>query len=741
MRQIKVVNMNKETIASLLGAVITLATLAGPALAGLNELPAPFCENGECNFLVVVGEDAKPADVVGAINIAARLAAEKYTLVSREATTTVTGAEEEDIPIGSKITATGLIDTSLDDDDVAGLFDGTVDFQDESYDAHEEIVFSTSSPAIATSRASDDDYETSVVMEVTGKGHIGYYYIFDESINVSTATEDDPLDITILGIPVKIISATEGSITVRAGETATLQPGDSTTVEGETITLAAVSDTSVLVRCGSESETIDSSETGEICGLEVYVDTIFNDEGTENDYAVLIIAEDVEKTYDDGDAFIGEDEDDPDWVWDLGELTSSASGDSTDGSGGPTIGVVNEFIKDDPSDDPVEVGECYTLPNNYAKVCLDELTVKDDDYATYTISYETGVDLSDAGHGGTSSDKVVQIVSDVDEGIYLLNSSKKVDKVYIEADDAASNGAVDIYYTDPSDNKEYWDSRITLDNGQTVVFAQVNYHDTKGGDINISISANFTANNYATITFDDTRTGGDDIAMVFYTDGTDWQSLGSTVNTEEASELTLGGTNIGTKDEDHRTNYGIIVKDPESHGASDEVVLEIPGDQVKATVRVYGPETTTTTEEGGEIKEVSPITMPIANLDTEIDDLSTVGKHVILVGGPAVNRWTAAVMGYDYKTYGPDIEEISEGEGFIGLYTGVEGVLAEDQTALVVFGWTKDETRVACAAVQQFATVLADIDADKVIVTGSVESPTVTVPEETTTTTTTETTE
>ena len=160
------------------------------------------------------------------------------------------------------------------------------------------------------------------------------------------------------------------------------------------------------------------------------------------------------------------------------------------------------------------------------------------------------------------------------------------------------------------------------------------------------------------------------------------------------------------------------------------------GDDFQVKVIVYGPETTTTTTEEGEIKEVSPMTMPIANLDTEIDDLSTVGKHVILVGGPAINRWTAAVMGYSYPTYGADITEFGEGEGYVALYTGVEGVLADDQTALVIAGWEADETRVACAAVQQFATVLTDITADKAIVTGSVESPTVTpVTEETTTTT------
>ena len=39
---------------------------------------------------------------------------------------------------------------------------------------------------------------------------------------------------------------------------------------------------------------------------------------------------------------------------------------------------------------------------------------------------------------------------------------------------------------------------------------------------------------------------------------------------------------ISAKDEDHRPIYGIIIKDPDSNGADNRVVLEIPADQVQA---------------------------------------------------------------------------------------------------------------------------------------------------------------
>ena len=76
-----------------------------------------------------------------------------------------------------------------------------------------------------------------------------------------------------------------------------------------------------------------------------------------------------------------------------------------------------------------------------------------------------------------------------------------------------------------------------------------------------------------------------------------FNSLGSTASSEEADELfwfgadsggSLAAQTLGTKDEDHRTMYGIIIRDPKSHGSSDEVVIDIPGDQVQANVVVKG---------------------------------------------------------------------------------------------------------------------------------------------------------
>ncbi|MEM5868495.1 MAG: S-layer protein [Candidatus Aenigmatarchaeota archaeon] len=66
--------LGKILTAGALGAMLLGATVALPAT--LADYPSPFVEDGKVNTLVVVGANAATADVVGAIDLAARLAGE-----------------------------------------------------------------------------------------------------------------------------------------------------------------------------------------------------------------------------------------------------------------------------------------------------------------------------------------------------------------------------------------------------------------------------------------------------------------------------------------------------------------------------------------------------------------------------------------------------------------------------------------------------------------------------------------
>ena len=65
-------------------------------------------------------------------------------------------------------------------------------------------------------------------------------------------------------------------------------------------------------------------------------------------------------TVQDGNEFIGQDTADPDWIWSLYNLNQGI------------IGIENDFVKNDDTDDPAGVGEAYTLPYGYAKIMFDQ---------------------------------------------------------------------------------------------------------------------------------------------------------------------------------------------------------------------------------------------------------------------------------------------------------------------------------------------------------------------------------
>jgi len=262
----------------------------------------------------------------------------------------------------------------------------------------------------------------------------------------------------------------------------------------------------------------------------------------------------------DGDAFVGEDPNNPNWVWDLNNLM----GDN------PIVGVENDFIYNDDSDNPPKVGECIYLPFNYAKICLDSLNVKDNEYDTLVIERTTTNLLSSFGIG--SNTPIIELSSPTRNVIKDLDSNK-------------------IFVT--SDGKVYYEQR-----GQASYLKEFPLAG-EIGKINSDLSLGLFTDNYdnSILVFLDelniSEKESNLVALFGISEG-GITSLGRGLSESEPGELYylkqgLGSTNsmnIGTKDEDHRTAYGIIIRDPKAHSASEEVFLEIPKKQVKAKVSV-----------------------------------------------------------------------------------------------------------------------------------------------------------
>jgi len=701
----------EKLISALMAVLLTLAPIVSAAYT-LGDYPTFLFEDHNLDAYVVVGADAQPADVVGAVDLAVRLAGESYELVSAEGGTTISGGTSEEINLGDNIAQSGYFDPTLRKYKLSGLKDSSVSFQDDTYDYHEEIQLSNTADHLDVETSltgSDEKYADGVYLEIQ-KDALTYVFAFDETIYINETTSTEPLEIEFLGKNLVIESVVDDdSFTVRVGDEYTLTVGDSVKVLGKTVTLKNVfSSGSVYVDVDGATATIAQNQVKTVNGVKIKPTDYGYSDTKEERVAVLLIGEETTKTYNNGDAYIGEDKNDPNWVWKLSGLNT----------GSPTIGIENDFVKDDNTDNPVTIGQCYTFPNDYAKVCLDSLTV--DSYQTYEMTVETGVDLSDAGGiwSQTTGATVLRITSPGEnEGLeVLVGGSNKTDTIYLKADTSA--GRVSVFYVD-SNNDVKFAGNLTMSGETPHDLANINYQDTKSGDLKFTVLNASASYLYINVYLESTLSS-DDLTTKWATSSGDFHHLGDNADQADSSEIAWGSTSIGSKEYDQRTKYGVVVKNPDSNGASDKVTIEVPADQVKAKVVVYGPGGTASESEGGTIKKVVPITTAVAKLDTEISDPATVGKHLVLVGGPAVNRLTAQAMGLSYPTYGGSgLLPFAEGEGYIALY---DGIFKSGQVVLVVAGWEADNTRMATSLLQQYSTFADELGSNTAVKVTSLSS-------------------
>ena len=193
----------------------------------------------------------------------------------------------------------------------------------------------------------------------------------------------------------------------------------------------------------------------------------------------------------------------------------------------------------------------------------------------------------------------------------------------------------------------------------------------------------------------------------------DFNALGPTREDDEASELSWLGMDqaasaLGEKDENHRTMYGIVIKDPKSNGGSDSVVLEIPGDQVQANVVIKGSAATVA---GGSTSFIPADITIDTKLSSEVAG-SESAHQLILVGGPCANPTVEAVSGLGSTCSGWDL-----GAGEAVLKMASNG----NKVALLVAGTDAVDTRMAAKVVANYEDY--DLSGSSVVVTGSMSSP------------------
>lgn len=709
------------------GVAMVGATLTGAMAVDLSDYPQPFVVDGvydDTNALVV-GDDADAADTLGMVDIATGLQFESKTAVESDSTTvSVTGGKTEQIPIRLGLSNTSLFDTTLQDDDVANLFDGEITFQGTAYDTSEQLeMLDRTDPSVHGSlSSSDDDYKSDVYLEVRARDVIKFYYKFDETINLRKSTSADPLSIEFLGDALKITNFDEAGnkFTAYVGEEHYLGAGESVDVdiEGETktITLTDVSSTSAVVDVDGESKIISSAATATVNGVEITVDSVFSRTEREESSANLIIGKQSSEAYTDGDAYIGEDTDTPNWVWNLEGLQVNGTT--------MNLSIENDFVYNTISNGAKAVGGCIALPNDYVEICYDSLSVDDDDYAAYTFELDTSADFS-RPFAGNSSVPAIHIFTPASDGIELraltassiaspnVTTNVKAKDVWLYTPSTTGflvNGSVEtvntgaatgkwvgIFYKDTSNSQIKFFGEVSL-NSSTELF-RINYGNTKDTNIIVETTGDYLttpALNFS-LNFDiigdqssELADGADDLRVQWGLSAANASidSLGDTRSTEEASEIKWGTpqTNIGTKDEDHRSTYGVVIKNPKSHGASDRLSLSVPGDQVKANIVIKGTSSTVT---GGDVSYVAVEVSPVTKLASEVS--SAEDYNLILVGGPCANALVEEL--FEYTCDGWSFED---GEAVVKMVDN------GDKVAMLVAGTSADDTRRASKAISNY---------------------------------------
>jgi hypothetical protein len=718
----------KRVAAMSTGALMLGATALGAVAAtDLGDYPAPFVTGGVWSGLVVVGSAANAADIVGATDIIGRLTQEAVSPVSGTGTTTVIGGVTGKALFGEGIANSSIsdaIDYELEDDDISSLADSTITYNSTTYDYREMIKLNQDSPVVETSlTGTDDDYETTAYMEVA-RSAISYYYVFDKSIDISDASTSVPLTIDFLGKNLKITSVdTNGNgFTAYVGDEYFMNVGDSVVANGKTITLNNVasctaSPCNVIVDVDGELETVSGTET--VNGIEITVDETFYSDTTAERSASLIVGEQASESYTNDDEYpdycatkwstAGCKKTDPDWKWVIGRLDQSAVGDTTQGSGGPTIGIDNDYVVNGDDDNPITVGGCYDFPNDFAEICFDSLSTTD--YMDLTLEYEADVDISNAAVSTATSEKVLHIyASEADtlelqsQNITGLSAAQKTDEIYIWWN---STNHLTIMYED-TNNDIVEAGYIKMDEIAAVnPIARVIYGATKSTNIQIELNNNLSGATNMNLTLNvidddsDITNGWDDLESHWLlTADTDIAGLGTAVGSNEAGELDWGNQggawlDLSTKDENHMTQYGIIVRDPKSNGASDVVKLQVPNDVVRANVIVKGTSSSVATT-GGSVQINSIAGVDLVKLDTEVTD--KMAKPMIIVGGPCINPMAAEALGLTYPACGAS-STIPENKALIKL---VENAFGGTNVALVVAGWEATNTRDAANVLKKY---------------------------------------
>ena len=293
----------RKIITAGIGALLIGATL-GVSAFDLSDYPKPFVTDGGFDGLIVVGEKAASADVIGAIDIAASLQAEAIDVttepvlasISEPETSFSIGDRSDLLELNEPI---GQVRETITEFDMEFLKSGKISTNKGSSDFNQYLRFENSGLKVVYGENEDDDVGEYVYV---GDGELVFEYEleFEEGIesDIDNSNQLEDFEDEILNILGDSYTIVESSI---SGTTAsmTLMRGDisDTLTEGETktytinekeyeVTLSIVTDTSnpkaLFTINGERTSAMEDGDTDKIGDIEIGVREVLNQEAGEN---------------------------------------------------------------------------------------------------------------------------------------------------------------------------------------------------------------------------------------------------------------------------------------------------------------------------------------------------------------------------------------------------------------------------------------------------------------------------
>lgn len=423
------------------------------------------------------------------------------------------------------------VEFNIDDSELSKLIDDEIEFNDEDYDVHEEFIGYDTIVIGINGYGFDKEFSEEPMLVLAEKESLVYKYVFDDEIDMTEVSDEEPLEIVFLGEPMKIVKASKDELTVEFGKEILLNFGEAYVYNDMELVLLGASEDEAFVEYNEDTKSIDEGQTKNVGGIDVKVIDVFASDNYA--FAKVVVGSEVEKDLKDNDEYLDDERFKFTIVSDdemLKEL------------------IVSYDVKSDEVDDeyaPLKIGDKIVFPNEFITIEFTEITKVDYvDFEVYFDEFDAEDELLEDENGIVleAGKAVIEIENDEYEEVYFMESGV----YYVNDEDdfvKAESDLVMIVF----DDFEY---AVGLDEGFLL------FEDSYGDVLKISV----------------------DIEN---------KKLGTEEEKAEIDDVVYNGIGFGKLDYNLLLGSGVVVLEVEDNADRDEVKFKVPSEELEAIVTVF----------------------------------------------------------------------------------------------------------------------------------------------------------